>query len=48
LLVDSRKETGWQAHTVRGFMSPLTAKTGVAFTSTRRESEKVRVYEAVR
>jgi hypothetical protein len=40
------KETGWQAHTVRGFMSTLTAKTGVAFTSTRRESDKARVYEA--
>ena len=43
-----QKETGWQAHTVRGFMSTLTAKTGVAFTSTRRESDKARVYEAVR
>jgi Protein of unknown function (DUF3489) len=42
------KETGWLAHTTRGFMSTLTAKTGVAFTSTRRESDKARVYEAVR
>jgi hypothetical protein len=29
-------------------MSTLTRKTGVEFTSTRRESDKARVYEAVR
>ena len=42
------KTTKWQAHTVRGFMSTLPAKTGVEFTSVRRESDKARVYEAVR
>jgi hypothetical protein len=41
------KETGWQAHTCRGFMSTLTRGTGVAFTSTRRESDKARVYEVM-
>lgn len=43
-----QKETGWAKHTIRGFMSTLTRRTGVEFTSTRRESDKVRVYEAVR
>jgi Protein of unknown function (DUF3489) len=42
------KETGWANHTIRGFMSTLTRRTGVEFTSTRRESDKERVYEAVR
>jgi hypothetical protein len=37
-----------QARVVRGFMSTLTTKTAVAFTSVRRESDKARVYEAVR
>ena len=43
-----QNETGWEKHTIRGFMSTLTRKTGVVFTSTRRESDKVRVYEAAR
>jgi predicted ribonuclease toxin of YeeF-YezG toxin-antitoxin module len=47
-LAKMMEETGWQAHTCRGFMSTLTRKTGVEFTSTRRESDKARVYEAVR
>ena len=47
-LEEIMKTTKWQAHTTRGFMSTLTAKTGVAFTSVRRESDKARVYEAVR
>lgn len=42
------KETGWAKHTIRGFMSTLMRRTGVEFTSTRRESDKARVYEAVR
>jgi hypothetical protein len=29
--------TGWQAHTVRGFISTLPKKTGIEITSTRRE-----------
>ena len=41
-------ETGWQKHTVRGFISTLTKKTGIAITSTRRESDKARVYEAAK
>ena len=38
--------TGWQKHTVRGFVSTLPKKTGLVITSTRRESDKARVYEA--
>jgi hypothetical protein len=41
-------ETGWQKHTVRGFISTLTKKTGIAITSTRRESDQARVYEAAK
>ena len=41
-------ETGWQKHTVRGFISTLTKKTGIAITSTRRESDRARVYEAAK
>jgi hypothetical protein len=40
--------TGWQKHTVRGFISTLTKKTGIAITSTRRESDQARVYEAAK
>ena len=40
--------TKWQAHTCRGFMATLTRRAGVQFTSTRRESDKARVYEVVR
>jgi hypothetical protein len=38
--------TGWQRHTVRGFISTLGKKTGLVITSTRRESDKARVYAA--
>ena len=41
-------QTGWQKHTVRGFISTLTKKTGIAITSTRREGDQARVYEAAR
>jgi predicted transcriptional regulator len=41
-------ETGWQKHTVRGFISTLTKKTGIEITSTRRESDQARVYEAAK
>ena len=40
--------TGWQKHTVRGFISTLAKKTGIAITSTRRESDGARVYEAAK
>ena len=39
-------ETGWQAHTVRGFISTLERKGGPTVASSRRESDKARVYEA--
>jgi hypothetical protein len=32
--------TGWQKHTARRFISTLPKKTGVAITSTRRESDR--------
>jgi hypothetical protein len=38
--------TGWQKHSVRGFISTLPKKTGLVITSTRRESDKARVYAA--
>jgi len=41
-------ETGWQKHTVRGFISTLPKKTGIEITSTRRESDQARVYEAAK
>jgi hypothetical protein len=37
-------ETGWQKHTIRAFVSTLPKKTGLQITSTRRESDKARVY----
>jgi hypothetical protein len=46
LLVDSVAATGWQRHTVRGFISTLGSKTGLVITSTRRDSDKARVYAA--
>jgi len=46
LLVDSIKATGWQKHTVRGFISILGSKGGMKISSTRRESDGARVYEA--
>jgi len=39
------KATGWQHHTVRGFISLLGSKGGMKITSTRRE-DGARVYEA--
>jgi len=38
--------TGWQKHTVRGFISVAPKRAGLTVTSTRRESDKARVYEA--
>ena len=32
--------TGWEKHSVRGFISTLPKKTGLTVTSTRRESDK--------
>ena len=46
LLVDSMETTGWQKHTVRGFISILGSKGGMKVTSARRESDGARVYEA--
>ena len=38
--------TGWQKHSCRGFISTLPKRTGLVVTSTRRESDKARVYSA--
>jgi hypothetical protein len=38
--------TGWQKHTVRGFISVAPKRAGLTVTSTRRDSDKARVYEA--
>ena len=40
------KTTDWQKHTVRGFISILGSKGGMKVTSTRRESDGARGYEA--
>lgn len=40
--------TGWQKHTIRAFISTLPKKTGLVIASTRRESDKARVYAAAR
>jgi hypothetical protein len=47
-LEEIMKETGWQAHTTRGFISTLPKKAGPQVNSTRRESDKARVYEVKR
>jgi hypothetical protein len=47
-LEEIMEKTGWQKHTVRGFISTLTKKTGIAITSTRRESDGARVYGAAK
>ena len=44
-LEEIMKATGWQKHTVRGFISILGSK-GMKIASTRRESDGARVYEA--
>ena len=38
--------TGWQKHSVRGFISTLPKRAGLAVTSARRESDRARVYSA--
>jgi hypothetical protein len=45
-LEDIVNATGWQKHTVRGFISTLGSKGGMKITNTRRESDRIRVYEA--
>jgi len=45
-LEEITKATGWQKHTVRGFISILGSKAGMKVISTRRESDGARVYEA--
>jgi hypothetical protein len=47
-LAEIMKATGWLAHSVRGLISTLPKKGGPQVKSTRRESDKARVYEAVR
>ena len=47
-LQEIMEKTGWQKHTVRGFISTLAKKTGIAITSTRRESDGARVYGAAK
>ena len=37
---------GWQKHTVRGFISILGSKGRMKISSTRRESDGARLYEA--
>jgi hypothetical protein len=37
-------ETAWQKHSVRGFISTLGSKHGYTIVSTRRETDKARVY----
>jgi hypothetical protein len=41
-----QKPTGWQKHTVGGFISILGSKGAMKITSTRRQSDGARVYEA--
>jgi hypothetical protein len=45
-LEEIMRATNWQKHTVRGFISILGSKGGMKVTSTRRESDGARVYEA--
>jgi uncharacterized membrane protein len=45
-LEEIMKITAWQKHTVRGFISILGSKGGMKIDSSRRESDKARVYEA--
>jgi hypothetical protein len=45
-LEEIAKATGWQKHTVRGFISILGSKGGMKISSSRRESDGARVYEA--
>jgi len=44
LLVDSRKATDWQAHSVRGFLSTAAKKHGLKIESTKTEAGE-RVYQ---
>jgi hypothetical protein len=41
------KETGWQKHTVRGFISILGSKHNMKISSTKRDSDGARVYSVV-
>ncbi len=45
-LEEIMRATGWQKHTTRGFISILSSKHGMKITSSRRESDGARVYEA--
>ncbi|MCE5309384.1 MAG: DUF3489 domain-containing protein [Acidobacteriales bacterium] len=45
-LDEIRAATGWQPHTVRGFISVAPKRAGLTVTSTRRAGDNARVYEA--
>ncbi len=45
-LDEIRAATGWQPHTVRGFISVVPKRAGLTVTSTRRAADKARVYKA--
>ncbi len=45
-LDEIRTATGWLPHTVRGFISVVPKRAGLTVTSTRRATDKARVYEA--
>jgi hypothetical protein len=45
-LPEIMEATGWQKHTVRGFISVVPKRAGLTVASTRRETDKARVYEA--
>jgi hypothetical protein len=47
-LEEIMKITAWQKHTVRGFISILGSKDGMKISSSRRESDKARIYEMAR
>jgi hypothetical protein len=41
-LKEPQKATGWQAHSIRGFLSTLGKKMGLAVTSTKAEDQERR------
>ena len=46
MLVDSMKATGWQAHSVRGFLSTLGSKGGYKIDSSKNDSGE-RTYQMI-
>jgi hypothetical protein len=47
-LEDLMAATSWQKHSVRGFISTLASKHGYTVSSTRRETDKARLYSITR